>query len=356
LGDGEAARRLLEPLVDQIVRLPRAQLSASSLAVPCLAAARLDHREAAHRLYPVLRPYGEHVIATTIRNLIVCYGSGSLYLGLLATIMSRWAEACDHFEAAIGAHERLGARPLLAQTRYEYARMLLRRGQAADRSRALGLLEQASAAASAIGMAALAEGIKTLQAVEAGGTASAPERPSNVFRREGEYWTVCYEGAVVRLKDAKGLRHLARLLAHPAREFHVTDLETAARGGASPGKGNEPTAASWSCVGTSVTRGSCWMPPPRRPTRLGWRSCGRSWRRRRASATPSAPPGHAKSWTSWWVSWRGRSGWAAATAGRRRMPSAPGSTQPGRPARRSPTWPGPTLRQGDTSPPGRDDP
>ncbi len=55
------------------------------------------------------------------------------------------------------------------------------------------------------------------------------EADGTVFRREGEYWTVCYEGLVVRLKDAKGLRHLARLLAHPAREFHATDLEAADR-------------------------------------------------------------------------------------------------------------------------------
>jgi hypothetical protein len=50
-----------------------------------------------------------------------------------------------------------------------------------------------------------------------------------VFRPEGEYWTVCYEGSIVRLKDAKGLRHLARLLTHPGREFHAADLEGADR-------------------------------------------------------------------------------------------------------------------------------
>jgi hypothetical protein len=48
-----------------------------------------------------------------------------------------------------------------------------------------------------------------------------------VFRREGEYWTVAYEGDIVRLKDAKGLRHLARLLAHPGRELHAAELEAA---------------------------------------------------------------------------------------------------------------------------------
>jgi len=83
-------------------------------------------------------------------------------------------------------------------------------------------------------MAALVEDIQALMRVEAGGTASeeaAAETDAaqtvgrNIFRQEGEYWTVRYQGSVVRLKDSKGLRHLARLLAHPGREFHVTDLE-----------------------------------------------------------------------------------------------------------------------------------
>jgi hypothetical protein len=58
-------------------------------------------------------------------------------------------------------------------------------------------------------------------------TAAGPEAAGNLFRREGEYWTISYEGSVVRLRDAKGLRHLARLLTHPGREFHTTDLEAA---------------------------------------------------------------------------------------------------------------------------------
>lgn len=49
----------------------------------------------------------------------------------------------------------------------------------------------------------------------------------NVFRKEGEYWTIAYEGATVRLKDAKGLRYLACLLRDPGREFHVADLAAA---------------------------------------------------------------------------------------------------------------------------------
>jgi hypothetical protein len=60
-------------------------------------------------------------------------------------------------------------------------------------------------------------------------TVAVAEASRNVFRREGEYWTVVFDGAVVRLRDAKGLRYLARLLAHPGREFHTIDLEAAER-------------------------------------------------------------------------------------------------------------------------------
>jgi len=45
-----------------------------------------------------------------------------------------------------------------------------------------------------------------------------------VFRREGDYWTIAYDAAVVRLKDVKGLRYLEPLLRHPGRAFHVVDL------------------------------------------------------------------------------------------------------------------------------------
>ena len=47
---------------------------------------------------------------------------------------------------------------------------------------------------------------------------------TNLFRRDGEYWTVGYRGLVVTLRDSKGLRDLGRLLANPGREFHVLDL------------------------------------------------------------------------------------------------------------------------------------
>ena len=50
------------------------------------------------------------------------------------------------------------------------------------------------------------------------------ETEDYLFRREGDYWTLAYEGSVLRLKDSKGLRCVARLLAEPNRDFYVLDL------------------------------------------------------------------------------------------------------------------------------------
>ena len=53
---------------------------------------------------------------------------------------------------------------------------------------------------------------------------------TNVFHREGDYWSVVFDGRTVRVRDLKGMRYLAQLLAHPGREFHVLDLVAAETG------------------------------------------------------------------------------------------------------------------------------
>ena len=56
------------------------------------------------------------------------------------------------------------------------------------------------------------------------------ERPVasvNVFRREGDYWTVIFDESTVRVRDLKGMHYLARLLADPGQEYHVLDLVAA---------------------------------------------------------------------------------------------------------------------------------
>ena len=60
--------------------------------------------------------------------------------------------------------------------------------------------------------------------------AASATTETNVFRREGDYWSVVFEGRTVRVRDLKGMRYLAQLLAHPGREFHVLDLVAAETG------------------------------------------------------------------------------------------------------------------------------
>jgi hypothetical protein len=45
-----------------------------------------------------------------------------------------------------------------------------------------------------------------------------------VFHREGEVWTLAYGGRAVQLRDTKGLRDLAALIARPGRELAVHEL------------------------------------------------------------------------------------------------------------------------------------
>jgi hypothetical protein len=45
-----------------------------------------------------------------------------------------------------------------------------------------------------------------------------------LFRREGEFWTVAFEGAAFRLRDSKGLHYIAALLREPGHERHALDL------------------------------------------------------------------------------------------------------------------------------------
>ena len=51
-----------------------------------------------------------------------------------------------------------------------------------------------------------------------------------MFRREGEFWTIAFEGAAFRLKDTKGLHYISCLIRHAGHEVHALEL-VAALGG-----------------------------------------------------------------------------------------------------------------------------
>ena len=71
-------------------------------------------------------------------------------LGLLASALGRVDEAGKHFESAMEANLRIGARPALARTQADFARMLLRSDRPADGKRARVLVAQATNVAAAL--------------------------------------------------------------------------------------------------------------------------------------------------------------------------------------------------------------
>jgi hypothetical protein len=75
--------------------------------------------------------------------------------------------------------------------------------------------------------------------VRAGSTAE-----EHRFCREGDYWSVVFDGRTTRLRDAKGLRYLARLLTQPGREIHAIDLVIEDERAASPHDGDVDREAS----------------------------------------------------------------------------------------------------------------
>jgi hypothetical protein len=52
----------------------------------------------------------------------------------------------------------------------------------------------------------------------------------HIFRQEGEYWTIVYDGRLFRLRDAKGLRYVAHLLRHPGERIDCRTLASAVGG------------------------------------------------------------------------------------------------------------------------------
>jgi hypothetical protein len=75
-----------------------------------------------------------------------------------------------------------------------------------------------------------------------------PVVPEKLFCREGEYWTITYQGKVCRVRDAMGLRYLAYLLRYPHRQIHVLDLVASVEGpleGTTPGSAGEKGIAAW---------------------------------------------------------------------------------------------------------------
>jgi hypothetical protein len=121
----------------------------------------LEDRDRAAILYRLLDPYaGLNASASGGCNV----GSVARYLAILASTSSRWEDAARNFESALEMNARMGARPWLAHTQRDYARMLVARNAPGDRQRAQLLLSEALRTYGELGMETAAEGASAAQA------------------------------------------------------------------------------------------------------------------------------------------------------------------------------------------------
>ena len=66
---------------------------------------------------------------------ISIFGSGSHYLGRLATLLGRFGEAADHLDRALAAHRAVGSRPYELRTLLAMADLARAEGRSADAAR-----------------------------------------------------------------------------------------------------------------------------------------------------------------------------------------------------------------------------
>jgi hypothetical protein len=245
-GRRDEARDVLASLsADRFSGLPVDSQWLFSMTLMADAAAEADDAERASELYELLLPSAS---LTAYGPPEVVIGTVARALGDLAATAGRWDEAERHLESAIAAERSMKALPWLAHSYLGLAAALLGRGRDRDEDRAASLLADAARIAERLGMHPLVERIARLRGVGSGsGRADHPEEASAVFRREGDTWTIAYEGRTFRLSDSKGLRYLAELLANPGREILALDLAAAGVGErrSSPtGEGLETEGAS----------------------------------------------------------------------------------------------------------------
>jgi DNA-binding CsgD family transcriptional regulator len=154
LGREREARAAFEHLAAHgFTDLPQDSLWLTCMAYLAEVCTFLGDAHRAATLYRLLLPYNGQTIVVGAAN--VCYGAASRYLGMLAATMERWEEAAQHFEDALAMNTRMGARPWLAHTQHDYAKMLQARNQLGDREEARALLDEALATAHELGMRAL---------------------------------------------------------------------------------------------------------------------------------------------------------------------------------------------------------
>jgi class 3 adenylate cyclase len=155
-GRPEQAREYFDAFAaDRFAMIPRDGFWLIAVYLATEICAELRDAERAEHLYDLLLPYADQNI--TVPVLILCTGSASRQLGMMATLLDRYDDAERHFEYALAFDRKMGIRPWVAHTQYNYARMLVARDAPGDKQKALALLQQALDTAQALGMAKIIE-------------------------------------------------------------------------------------------------------------------------------------------------------------------------------------------------------
>jgi hypothetical protein len=233
LGDRETAAALLEQLAAPGFRkLRRDMLFLPGLIRLTLVSASLNDASHSEEIYDQLRPFFGRVVVVGAPAQ-ACWGAVDHYLGVLAALFGRHQWAAEHFEAALLIGARLGAPAMLAQTRLEFGSLLLNT-VGGDRDRGMAMLSAAGRTAYALDLQRMIERLDAVvDADSAAGAGDRPAPPSTApavgtptctLRRDGDFWTVMTPRGSIHVRDAKGMRHLATLLAQPGRPIHVLDL------------------------------------------------------------------------------------------------------------------------------------
>jgi DNA-binding SARP family transcriptional activator/tetratricopeptide (TPR) repeat protein len=151
---GDEAREILDAFAaDDFRGLPLDGIWLGAVGYLAETAAALGDATHAEALHDLLEPYADRNVAVGWAS--ACTGSAARHLGLLADLLGRREQAIAYFETALAMNERMRARPWVAHTQVELARVLSQ--QASGRERAAELLEAGLAEAQRLGMPRLTE-------------------------------------------------------------------------------------------------------------------------------------------------------------------------------------------------------
>jgi tetratricopeptide (TPR) repeat protein len=153
-GRADEAREILDGFAaDGFRGVPLDGIWLGAVAYLAETAAALGDATHAAALHDLLEPYSDRNVAVGWAS--TCTGSAARHLGLLADLLGRRKAAIGHFETALGMNQRMRARPWVARTKVEFARLLLQKP--AGRERGSELLDAGIAEAQELGMPRLVE-------------------------------------------------------------------------------------------------------------------------------------------------------------------------------------------------------